>query len=181
MVSLGVTPILTSCQKFNLLATLSALSANATEQDNYLRQSPHIQEKKIQIHNNDNKTSGPTIFRNPLAFSSKSVTATGLSIKEMVPCNNSLLVLAGKSLQPYNKICVKYSFEGVVKPNGLIKGRALSRRLLLWVSNEGQSSKKCSSSSRPSFDGHIASSASLKLCFNLWRFSLLKLTLNWVR
>ena len=34
MVSLGVAPILTSCQKFNLLATLSALSANATEIDN---------------------------------------------------------------------------------------------------------------------------------------------------
>ena len=112
MVSLGVAPILTSCQKFNLLATLSALRANATEQDNYLMTAPNTQEKKVQIHNNDNKTSGPTIFRNSLAFLSKSVKATGL-IKEMVPFNNSLLVSGGKSLQPYNKICVKSPFEGL--------------------------------------------------------------------
>ena len=52
-------------------------------------------------------------------------------MKEIVPCNNSLLVSAGKSLQPYNNIWVKSSFEGLVKPSGLIKGRALSRRALL--------------------------------------------------
>ena len=88
-------------------------------------------------------------------------------MKERVACNISLLESAGKSVHPYNKVCFKSSFEGLVMPRGLIKGRVLSRRLLLWVSKEGQSSKKCSSLSTPSFDGHNAFIASLKLCLNL--------------
>ena len=42
-------------------------------------------------------------------------------MKEMVPCNISLLESAGKSLHPYNKICVRSSFEGLAIPRGLIK------------------------------------------------------------
>ena len=85
----------------------------------------------------------------------------------MVPSNISLLESAGKSLHPYNKIYDRSSFEGLVIPRGLRAGRVLSTRLLLLVSKEGQSSKKCSSLSIPSFDGHIASIASLKFSLNL--------------
>ena len=42
-------------------------------------------------------------------------------MKQTVPCNNSLLVSAGKSLQPYYKICVKSSFEGLVNLVVLLK------------------------------------------------------------
>ena len=144
MVTLGVAPIPTLCQNFNLLATLSALSANVAKhsakvakhsakvakhsaivakhsakvakhsanvakhsakvakhsakvakhsanvakhsanvakQEIYLTTAPNTQEKnkKIQIHNNDNKTSGPMIFRNSLALLNKSVKATCIS------------------------------------------------------------------------------------------------------
>ena len=60
-------------------------------------------------------------------------------------------------------------------PRGHIKGRVLSKMLLLWVSKEGQSSKKCSSLSTSSFDGHIAmtfflSSKTVELKIALSRF-----------
>ena len=44
-------------------------------------------------------------------------------MKEMVPCNISLLESTGKSLHPYNKICDRSSFERLAIPRGLINGR----------------------------------------------------------
>ena len=45
-------------------------------------------------------------------------------MKEMVPCYISLLESAVKSLHPYNKICDKSLFEGLVIPRGLIKRKS---------------------------------------------------------
>ena len=69
-----------------------------------------------------------------------------------------------KSSSPYNKICIRNSFERLVCPND--KAETPVRRSLRVASKEGQSNKKCSVSSMPSLVGHIGFKASLKLCLN---------------
>ena len=122
----------------------------------------------MEIYHNDNVVSGPKILGNSFfTLLTCQLKRPVPRMKESIACNISLLESAGKSLHPYKKICVKSSFEELVMPTGLIKVRVLSRRLLLWVSKEVQSSRKCSSLSTPSCDGHNAFVASLKLCLNL--------------
>ena len=72
-----------------------------------------------------------------------------------------------RSLSPYNKSCIRALFEKLlIWANGRNKFEtpARSRRK---ISNDGQSNKKCSVSSMPSFVGHSGFTVSLKLCLNL--------------
>ena len=71
-----------------------------------------------------------------------------------------------KSLSPYDKICIRNSFERLVCPSGHSKAETPARRSLHGASKEGQSNKKCSVSSMPSLVGHIGLVVSLKLCLN---------------
>ena len=69
---------------------------------------------------------------------------------------NYILRLSGKSLSPYNKICIRNLFErSVVCPSGRNKAETSARKSLRDTAREGQSNKKCSVSSMPSLVGHI--------------------------
>ena len=92
-----------------------------------------------------------------------------------------LLRLFGKFLSPYSKICNRTSFARFTYPYGRTREYIPERRSVLWTPKEGQSNKKCSVSSIPSLLGHIGFIVSLKLCWNLWKFNLLRPTLSWVR
>ena len=92
-----------------------------------------------------------------------------------------LLTSLGRFSSPYNKSCARTSFERLAYPNGRNSGRISARRFCRWTTKDGQSNKKCSVSSTPSFVGHIGFIVSLKLCLNLWKFNLLRPTLSWVR
>ena len=65
-----------------------------------------------------------------------------------------------------SKSCVKSLFERLIYPNGRTKARTLVRRSRRCIKKEGQSNKKCSVSSMPSFVGHIGFIVSLKLWLN---------------
>ena len=73
-----------------------------------------------------------------------------------------------RSLSPYNKSCTRALFEKLlIWANGRNKFETPARRSRRKMSNEGQSNKKCSVSSMPSFVGHMRFTVSLKLCLNL--------------
>ena len=88
-------------------------------------------------------------------------------MKRRVNSRIFLLISSGKSLLPYINSYVKTSFEGLLSPNGRTNARTPARRSRRWVSKDGQSNKKCSVSSIPSFEMHIGFIVSLKLCLNL--------------
>ena len=54
-------------------------------------------------------------------------------------------------MSPYNKICIIRLFWRSVCPYGRIKAETPARRSLRGTAREGQSNKKCSVSSIPSF------------------------------
>ena len=78
----------------------------------------------------------------------------------------SLLISSGNLLSPYNKICIRKRFCKFVYPNGRNRAITPARRSLRG-SAKGQSNKKCSVSSIPSFVGNIGFKVSLKLYLNL--------------
>ena len=79
-----------------------------------------------------------------------------------------LLMSSERSLSPYNKSCIGALLEKLlIWPNGRNKFETPARRSRRKMSNEGQSNKKCSVSSMPSFVGHIGLTVSQKLCLNL--------------
>ena len=64
-----------------------------------------------------------------------------------------LLRLLGRSLSPYNKTRMKVLFELLMYPCGRNRAKTPMMRSLRGISQEGESSKKCSVSSMPSFVG----------------------------
>ena len=92
-----------------------------------------------------------------------------------------LLVSIVNRSSPYKMNLSKTSFERDEKPWGSNIAFTLLRRPDLGPLYEWQSSRKFSVSSTPSFAGHKGLTVSLKLCLNLWKFSLLSPTRNWVR
>ena len=74
-----------------------------------------------------------------------------------------LLRSLGRFLSPFSKICMRASFELLTYPYGRNIAKTPVRRSLRGTSKEGQSIKKCSVSSMPSFDGHNGFMVSLKL------------------
>ena len=74
-------------------------------------------------------------------------------------------------LSPYSKICMRASFELLTYPYGRNRSKTPMRRSLRGTAKEGQSNKKCSVSSMPSFGGHNGFMVSLKLCLNLVMYS----------
>ena len=78
-----------------------------------------------------------------------------------------LLRSLGRFLSPYSKTCMRASLELLTYPYGRNRAKTPVRRSLRGTAKEGQSNKKCSVSSMPSFDGHNGFIVSLKLCLNL--------------
>ena len=73
-----------------------------------------------------------------------------------------------RPLSPYNKSCIRALFEKLlIWVSGRNKFETPPRRSRRKMSNDGQSNKKCSVSSMPSFVGHIGFTVSLELCLNL--------------
>ena len=70
-------------------------------------------------------------------------------------------------LSPYSKTCTRASLELLTYPYGPNRAKTPVRRSLHGTAKEGQSNKKCSVSSMPSFDGHNGFIVYLKLCLNL--------------
>ena len=73
----------------------------------------------------------------------------------------------GRFLSPYSKICSRASFELLTYPYGRNRAKTPVRGSRRGTVKEGQSNKKCSVSSIPSFEGHNGFMVSLKLCLNL--------------
>ena len=64
------------------------------------------------------------------------------------------------------KLCVKASFELLTYPYCRNRAKSPVRRSLHGTAKEGQSNKRCSVSSMPSFEGRKGFMVSLKLCLN---------------
>ena len=76
-----------------------------------------------------------------------------LRIKAKVNSRIFLLRSIGRSLLPCNKYCVRTLFKRLSYPNGRNIAKTPVRRSFRCKSNEGQSNKKSSVSSMPSFKG----------------------------
>ena len=60
----------------------------------------------------------------------------------------------GRFLSPYSTTCIRASSELLAYPNGRNRAKTPMRTSLRGTAKEGQSNKKCSISSMPSFEGH---------------------------
>ena len=69
-------------------------------------------------------------------------------------------------LSPYSKTSTRASLELLTYPYGRNRAKTPVRRSPRGTAKEGQSNKKCSVSSMPSFVGHNGFIVSLKLCLN---------------
>ena len=88
--------------------------------------------------------------------------------------SSSILLLTSsvRFLSPYSKHSIRTLFGRVsIWTNDRNNSETPARKSRRCISNEGQSNKKCSTSSMPSFVGHIGFTVSLKLCKNLWSFA----------
>ena len=84
-----------------------------------------------------------------------------LCIKFNVSSRICLFTESGKSLSPYNNSCNKTSFARSTYPSGRSNAKIPARRSRQCTSKQGQSNKKCSVSSMPSFVGHMGFVVSL--------------------
>ena len=89
-----------------------------------------------------------------------------------------LLRSSGRLLSPYSKTCMRASLELLTYPYGRNRAKTPVRRSLRGTAKEGQSNKKCSVSSMPSFEGRNGYMVSLKICCNFLKFGLLRPTFN---
>ena len=90
-----------------------------------------------------------------------------LWIKSKVSSSILLLTSFERFLSPYSKSCTRRLLQRLsISTNGRNATETPARRSRRWISKEGQSNKKCSVSSIPSFVGHIGFTVSLKLWLN---------------